>query len=674
MTLSRSFLTVLCAASLCAAAETDFMELQHRAAGGDGAAMLALGEMFLTGDSVAKDESQAAGWFRRGAEAGYAPAEARLGWMLWKGRGGPRDDGEAETWLRKAVAQGEPSAQESLAQLLSGGAPGASVADDLALGARFAAAAVHRSLRSALPPPSLQDRPTGFRGGMDESKWFFRAAEQGNPAGLRNLGLLYFLGDSVKHDEAEGFRRLLAAADKKDTVARWAVGVLLLDGRGAPKDEAQAAVRFRQAADAGDALAQRALGWMNETGRGMAVNVKEAARLYGLAVQQGDAWSRDALGRLTQDGRGTAKKPDQALLLYKAAEDFPPALVDLGLMLEEKGDLLQAQSCYRRAADAGDAAGRYHLGVLFETGRGGRRDPSESIKLYDLAAYAGVMDAQVRRARLLETGTGAPKDAAKAAALYQSAVDDARAPLAALALGAMKWANKDAAGALALWKPLAAAGDPLAGFWCGRALEKTDRAGAAAFYRAAAQAGDARAQSRLGFLLAEGSSADPKESVLWLTKAADQGDVAAAVRLARRAAGTKDAGPALLRAARLGDRASQAEYAKRSLDGDGVAEDPVQAAVWFRMAAVQGDNASAHALGNLFLAGEGVRLDPAEAARWFGRAANGGFAPAQRDLAMLYEKGLGVSRDAAKAASWYKKAAAAGDAYSLKKTTPSPKR
>lgn len=658
MTFRRLPALFLLPALLCAA-PPDFLSLQHQASQGNPAAMTALGEIFFDGRGVAKDEFQAAGWFRQAAEKGFAPAQARLGWMLWKGRGTVRDPFEADLWLRRAVAQGEAAGQQTLADLIKEDPDRERALDRQALSARFRAAADKRTFRSTLSPPSISDRPHEFSGGMEEAKWYFRAAESGVPKALRNLGLMYVTGEGVKKDPAEGFRRLKEAADKKDVEAQWAVGILFLEGRGTAKDDAQALAWLGKAAAAGDLYAQRALGWMAETGRGGPVRLKDAAKFYKQAADGGDAWARTALGRMTEEGRGVAAKAGDALALYEAASPFPPALVDAGLLREARGEFLPAHTAFGKAAEAGDAAGRYHLGVLFELGRGGRRDWDEAGRLYDGAAFSGVMDAQARRARLLEASP--TPDAAKALALYKEAAAQG-SPLAALAAGLMRWegrgAARDGAAARTFWEPLAKAGDPLAAYWLGRAGEK-EGGESVSLYKVAAQGGDVRAQARLGVLLKE----TPAEANAWLVKAATGGDVLSAVTLARRAAGTKDESAALLQAARLGDRASQSAYARRRLQEDASAD----AARWFRMAAAQNDGPAANALAQLYLAGDGVPLDPSEAVRWLSRAADAGHAASQRDLGLLYERGLGVPKDPAKAAAFLKKAAAAGDEIAKKK-------
>ena len=54
-----------------------------------------LGFMFQNGRGVARDEAEAARWYRKGAEAGDLKAMANLGWMYRNGRGVAKDEAEA---------------------------------------------------------------------------------------------------------------------------------------------------------------------------------------------------------------------------------------------------------------------------------------------------------------------------------------------------------------------------------------------------------------------------------------------------------------------------------------------------------------------------------------------------------------------------------------------------
>jgi len=119
---------------------------------------------------------------------------------------------------------------------------------------------------------------------------------------------------------------------------------------------------------------------------------------------------------------------------------------------------------------------------------------------------------------------------------------------------------------------------------------------------ASASAGNADAQVRAGDAYAAGSgaqrdarqlAADYKQAGIWYRKAADQGSVAAQIRLAD-----------LYR------------------DGRGVARDMAQAVVWYRKAADQGDAGAQGTLGVLYSVGMGVTQDYVEAYYWLDLAAS----------------------------------------------------
>jgi hypothetical protein len=58
--------------------------------------------------------------------------------------------------------------------------------------------------------------------------------------------------------------------------------------------------------------------------------------------------------------------------------------------------------------------------------------------------------------------------------------------------------------------------------------------------------------------------------------------------------------------------------------GRGVAQNDVEAARWFRKAAVRGDAGAQYNLGNMFDQGRGVAQSEVEAARWYRKAADQG--------------------------------------------------
>lgn len=64
-----------------------------------------------------KNYQLAATWYRKAADAGYAPAMANLGSLYEKGNGVPKDSLKAVDWYRKATDLGEQHAEQALRRL-----------------------------------------------------------------------------------------------------------------------------------------------------------------------------------------------------------------------------------------------------------------------------------------------------------------------------------------------------------------------------------------------------------------------------------------------------------------------------------------------------------------------------------------------------------------------------
>jgi TPR repeat protein len=70
--------------------------------------------MYVKGEGVKPDYSEARRLFRKAAESGFVNAEYDLGIMLLDGLGGAQDQAEAKRWFRKAADQGYPEARKML--------------------------------------------------------------------------------------------------------------------------------------------------------------------------------------------------------------------------------------------------------------------------------------------------------------------------------------------------------------------------------------------------------------------------------------------------------------------------------------------------------------------------------------------------------------------------------
>ncbi len=80
-----------------------------------------MGVMCAKGQGGPRDDVQAAGWFRKAADKGFAQAQFNLAMAYLAGHGVAADDEQGAKWLRRAADQGLAQAQFNLAVLYENG-------------------------------------------------------------------------------------------------------------------------------------------------------------------------------------------------------------------------------------------------------------------------------------------------------------------------------------------------------------------------------------------------------------------------------------------------------------------------------------------------------------------------------------------------------------------------
>ncbi len=86
-------------------------ELTQRANEGDGEAALELGVLYLTGETIQKDDTQAAHWFSLGADVGNADALYNLGLCYLNGEGVEADASRGVELINQALVKGSKLAE-----------------------------------------------------------------------------------------------------------------------------------------------------------------------------------------------------------------------------------------------------------------------------------------------------------------------------------------------------------------------------------------------------------------------------------------------------------------------------------------------------------------------------------------------------------------------------------
>lgn len=139
----------------------DFKETKRLALQGNQEAQFILGDIYShSGTGVPLDDEEAAKWYTKSAQQGYAPAQFTLGLMYMFGVGVPKDRKQAAKWCTKSAQQGHASAQRHLGSMYRDGVG------------------------------VLQDHKQAI-------KWFTKSAQQDNRASQYILGDMYLNGKGV---------------------------------------------------------------------------------------------------------------------------------------------------------------------------------------------------------------------------------------------------------------------------------------------------------------------------------------------------------------------------------------------------------------------------------------------------------------------------------------------
>ncbi|KAF8943039.1 hypothetical protein BGZ47_005859 [Haplosporangium gracile] len=191
-------------------------------------------------------------------------------------------------------------------------------------------------------------------------------------------------------------------ANQDDPEAQVALGNLYRDGSSDFKKDDQAAMEwYLKAAEKEYDMAQYSVGILYYLGRGVQQDYAKAEEWFRKAASQGrQSVVLYMLGKLYEEGHGAKENPDEAQSWYlmAAEQNYAPAQVALGLLLEsgQGGRVPQldrnysgAMKWYLKAAGQGDAQAHYEIGRMFDEGVGVVQDDLKARQWYAQAAARG---------------------------------------------------------------------------------------------------------------------------------------------------------------------------------------------------------------------------------------------------------------------------------------------
>ena len=118
---------------------------------------------------------------------------------------------------------------------------------------------------------------------------------------------------------------------------------------------------------------------------------------------------------------------DQARDILLKQRLKPWEMNSLGCRCKEKGNLEQAASWFRKAADLGDSMAQYNLGVCYSNGHGVEKDDARAFFWFQKSAEQGLAGAQYNLGVYYDKGKGVEKDEAKAVSWYRKAAEQGHA-------------------------------------------------------------------------------------------------------------------------------------------------------------------------------------------------------------------------------------------------------
>jgi TPR repeat protein len=194
--------------------------LMAKASAGKPDAQFRVGAQYELGAHVTKDPAQAAAWYRKAADQGFAQAQHSLGVLYELGNGVAAEPTTAVLWYRKAAEQGFAPAQFSLGLCYVHGT------------------GVPQDFGQAIA-------------------WYEKAAKHNNSDAMMNLAYLYHNGQGVPKDEARSFSLVRQAAEAGSADAQFQLGMAYYQGEeGLPASEDMARQWLHRSAQQGDVAAQ----------------------------------------------------------------------------------------------------------------------------------------------------------------------------------------------------------------------------------------------------------------------------------------------------------------------------------------------------------------------------------------------------------------------------------
>ena len=309
------------------------------AEGGSLDAIIALANMYYSGEGVERDYAKALTYSRQAAELGDTGSYTMLGEMYENGNGVEQDYEKALEYYKKAADLGDLEAMLSVADMYYSGKQ---VPQDYEMAAAYyEKAAGENSVAALIKLAQMHEK------GLDVSHnytmaadYYEKAANLGDVQAMMAVAKMYYDGIYVDQDYSRAATYYEMAAADDNPSAMNNIGAMYYLGQGVEQSYAKAAEYYKQAAALDSSSAAYNLAGMYEKGYGVDQNYEQAKEYYELAIRLGDIDAIYSLGLLYYGGvisDGSDNFAKAAEYFKRAAEQGNEKAEEILAKMKERG-------------------------------------------------------------------------------------------------------------------------------------------------------------------------------------------------------------------------------------------------------------------------------------------------------------------------------------------------
>ena len=424
------------------------------AAQGNEEAMGGVGWCYEKGEGVGKDEKEALRWYLQAVDKGDDWSIGKLARMYEEGRGTEKNPAEAFRWWNRQVEEGDFWAPENVARCHANGIGTPKNPEE--------AAKWYGKVRVRLEEETKKNEAWAwdnlgrfYFNGLGVEKDYAKALECYRKAAdlksgwaMEQIGWSYEKGFGLPADDKEALQWYLKAAEAGQSWSMGQCARFYENGRGTDKNPTKAFEWYAKAADQGNRSALENLGRCYAQGAGVGKDESKALDYFQQAAEKGSVWAQTETGRYFIEGIGTKKDKKIALAWFQKSADQGNAYAQswVGYAAEngweQIPDMEDAMLWYRKSAEGGHAWSWTALGACFLR-EGTLHDPSEAVRCFQKANWAGDAWGTRLLAEAYAKGRGVARDPDLAASLYERVINTSEGLKAREALVDLHWGGKD---------------------------------------------------------------------------------------------------------------------------------------------------------------------------------------------------------------------------------------